>query len=301
MWIVVWESEWEREKERDCKKLRSVLSVIMSLGQLVWQGHREALLIFLGCVSHSPILSCNTHIHSPASALVATLWCQLLSDWLGGCWGKEERCWESWREGHRIEESEEWKKMPALVWVEGFLSRDVRCVCVSVHAAFVPLWSVCELCICILGYGLEKRGDPDTTPSQKHEETHLPANLWLWVQGWTWVWWCVCMVHNDVSVRVHLTGSAVVVKRWRICTRACGGYWFLRVDSVWVGRSIESRCRVVALAHFFTAGCQRDHSATSFCCQQFHLASVYVCKTLVDGQFKILHRGCVSDVGLLCF
>lgn len=39
----------------------------------------------------------------------------------------------------------------------------------------------------------------------------------------------------------------------------------------------ESRCRVVALAHFSIAGCQSDWSATTFLCQQFDLHSQLVC------------------------
>lgn len=38
-------------------------------------------------------------------------------------------------------------------------------------------------------------GPPNTTPSQKHEASYLPADLWLWVT-WVCVWhvWClVCL------------------------------------------------------------------------------------------------------------
>lgn len=57
----------------------------------------------------------------------------------------------------------------------------------------------------------------------------------------------------------------------------------------------ESRCGVVALAHFSMAGCQRDWSATAFLCQHFHLHSRLLC-LCVCGRFttKMLHYCCKS-------
>lgn len=66
---------------------------------------------------------------------------------------------------------------------------------------------------------------------------------------------------------VHLTerdtvGSAVTMKMWLICTHAFACHWFFCMLTVCVGKLMyESRCRVVALAHFSMAGCRRATTA----------------------------------------
>lgn len=49
---------------------------------------------------------------------------------------------------------------------------------VFVRAAVAPLNEVCVRGVYVSwGYDLEKRGDPNTTPSQKDEASYLPADL----------------------------------------------------------------------------------------------------------------------------
>lgn len=143
---------------------------------------------------------------------------------------------------------------------------------------------MCEVCVCVLGYDLEKRGDPNTTPSQKHETSYLPADLWLWVQRWTWVCFCVddgvhgkgwkCKGWNCLSSCFYLTQQALQ-SLWTFSTHT---HTWLSIDfffKFWLGVGklmndlCETRCRVVALPHFSTAGHQSHQRTTAFPCQQF--------------------------------
>lgn len=141
-------------------------------------------------------LRCSTitHTHTeagrPPSALAATLWCHLPSDWLWGCSEKVERGWENKREG--IEDGGV-KENANTFWVEGLLDNDVRSVCARTFAHEV--WV--RPGYLFWGATCRRQGQPRTTPSLKHEETYLPAHLWLWVH---WMDLGVFVTIWDVSV-----------------------------------------------------------------------------------------------------
>lgn len=184
------------------------------------------------------------------------------------------------------------------------------CVCVQLLA---PLWSVCEACVYVSrGTVWRRGGTPIPRPPRSMRRLICQRICDCECRdGSGCVGVCVCVddcvyagrrfTVKDVHVcfftcSLSLTHYTLqnTVNIWLVCTHTYTHVpvsWFSML-MVCVGKLMhESRCRVVALAHFFTAGCQSDQSATAFLCQQFHLCVcphivVHKCFWLVDARFK---------------
>lgn len=126
-------------------------------------------------------LSFNTHTHRFTELPPHWLQHDDVTSHMIGCKAAEGRGGDAVREGGVKKERWSERKCRHLCGWRVFVKRSKRRLCVC-FSALTPLWRVCEVAWMFWGTAWRRGGgDPNTTPSQKHEASYLPADLWLWV------------------------------------------------------------------------------------------------------------------------